>query len=135
MTLVSVLIGSIATLFGGWLQARLSQKAQRRQRIIDLKINVLQQFMGYRVGLIGDKHSQSVYKPIFIPIANSIDVAFSDNKKVVAKYFEYKEYIELDDEEKIEGVSLKLLHEVAIEMYKDLGISPPDFNYFQSVLN
>lgn len=131
-TVIGVIIGGIATLAGGWLQAVRTEKSARRQRMLDEKVAILKSLMSTRVALQNSASGQ-IFGPNFTGVVNSIDIAFRDNEEVLSKYAEFKSHV-MSTHRNADRV-MELLYQLAMEMYKDVGMRPPTVDEFTSVVS
>lgn len=130
----SVIVGGTFTLAGGALQSHLADKKRKEDSRIRMKINVLEDLMGNRAAIAAEfEHEKAPYKPSFFSALNRINVAYYDSEKVLDKHDEWKNAMISSQPVSSDRKNL-LLHEVIVEMHKDLTMRPPTLEQFKATL-
>lgn len=92
-TLISAVIGGLFVLIGSYIESVLSSKKHEDQRENNLKISILKDLIGNRMGLSDGLPSQNEYRKVFMRALNQVPIVFNKNKMVIEKFNDFSYHL------------------------------------------
>lgn len=132
-TLVSTIVGGLFVLIGSYLGAVSTSKKNAIQRDIDIKILILRDLMGNRVGISDVLPDQNIYRLNFMYAFNQIPVVFNKNKTVIEKFNDFSYHASTKD--KTTEIANEKLYELLRAIHEDLDLEMPSKDTFFRTLN
>lgn len=126
--LLSAIIGGLFVLSGSFLESVLSSRKNKEHTEKDLKLVILRDLMGNRMGLSDVMPEQNGYRMLFMSALNQVPVVFNKNSLVIEKFNEFSYHLSTKD--KTTGSSNDLLYELVKAIFKDLDMEKPSREVF-----
>src|SRR5699024_5906525 len=100
---------------------------------IDIKILILRDLMGNRVGISDVLPDQNIYRLNFMYAFNQIPVVFNKNKTVIEKFNDFSYHASTKD--KTTEIANEKLYELLRAIHEDLDLEMPSKDTFFRTLN
>jgi|SRR5699024_1235631 len=127
-TLVSTIIGGFFVLIGSYLGAASASKKDRIKRETDIKIRVLRDLMGNRIGLSNELPNDNFYRFNLMYAFNQIPVVFHKNKIVIERFNDFSYHASTRD--KTTEAANEKLYVLLEAIHDDLSIEMPSKDIF-----
>lgn len=126
--LLSAIIGGLFVLSGSLIESLLTSRKNKENTEKDLKLAILRDLMGNRIGLSDVIPAQNEYRTVFMSALNQVPVVFNKNLVVIEKFNEFSYHISTKD--KTKGSANDLLYELVKAIFEDLNIEMPSREVF-----
>lgn len=126
--LLSAIIGGLFVLSGSFLESVLSSRKNKEHTEKDLKLFILRDLMGNRMGLSDVMPEQNGYRMVFMSALNQVPVVFNKNSLVIEKFNEFSYHLSTKD--KTTGSANDLLYELVKAIFEDLDMEMPSREVF-----
>lgn len=129
--LLSAIIGGLFVLSGSLIESLLTSRKNKENTENtekDLKLAILRDLMGNRIGLSDVIPAQNEYRTVFMSALNQVPVVFNKNLVVIEKFNEFSYHISTKD--KTKGSANDLLYELVKAIFEDLNIEMPSREVF-----
>lgn len=126
--LLSAIIGGLFVLSGSFLESVLSSRKNKEHTEKDLKLVILRDLMGNRMGLSDVMPEQNRYRMVFMSALNQVPVVFNKNSLVIEKFNEFSYHLSTKD--KTTGSANGLLYELVKAIFEDLDMEMPSREVF-----
>src|SRR5699024_8307693 len=103
------------------------------QRGIDIKISILRDLMGNRIGLSDQLPDDNIYRFNFMYVFNQIPVVFNENEKVIEKFNDFSYHASTKD--KTTEVANDKLYQLLRAIHEDLDLEMPSKDIFFRTLS
>lgn len=131
--LLSAIIGGLFVLSGSLIESLLTSRKNKENTEKDLKLAILRDLMGNRIGLSDVIPAQNEYRTVFMSALNQVPVVFNKNLVVIEKFNEFSYHISTKD--KTKGSANDLLYELVKAIFEDLNIEMPSREVFFRTLS
>lgn len=128
ITLISAVIGGLFVLIGSYIESILSSKKSEVQRENNLKISVLKDLIGNRMGLSDGLPSHNDYRKVFMRALNQVPIVFNKNKMVIEKFNDFSYHMSVQD--KTSEMANQKLYELIQAIYDDINLEAPSRDVF-----
>jgi len=126
--LASAVAGGLFVLIGSYIESVLSSKKHEDQRENNLKISILKDLIGNRMGLSDGLPSQNEYRKVFMRALNQVPIVFNKNKMVIEKFNDFSYHLSTQD--KTAEMANEKLYELIQTIYDDVNLEPPSKDVF-----
>lgn len=132
---ISAIIGGCFALLGVILQECISKRRQKEEIIRQEKMNIIKDITAYKIILRNDIKASPDAINKFNSALNLIPIIFQDNKEIVKKYKEYKEFIsDVSQTNKKNIDSNTLFYNLVMSLHDDVKIPKTEEDIFYSVV-
>lgn len=126
--LLSAIIGGLFVLSGSFLESVLFSRKNKEHTEKDLKLVILRDLMGNRMGLSDVMPEQNGYRRVFMSALNQVPVVFNKNSLVIEKFNEFSYHLSTKD--KTTGSANGLLYELVKAIFEDMDMEMPSREVF-----
>lgn len=126
--LLSAIIGGVFVLTGSFIESVLSSRKTKELTEKDLKLAILRDLMGNRMGLSDIMPEHNGYRMVFMSALNQVPVVFNKNSLVIEKFNKFSYHLSIKD--KTTGSANDLLYELVKAIFEDLDMEIPSREVF-----
>lgn len=132
-SLTSAVIGGVFVLIGNYIGVKTTSNKNAAQREIDIKVSILRDLMGNRIGLSDQLPDDNFYRFNFMYAFNQIPVVFNKNELVIEKFNDFSYHASTKD--KTTEIANEKLYLLLRAIHKDLNLEIPSKDVFFRTLS